>query len=326
MKSISNGYRWAALNSRHTSLFVSVCMLLLALPLHAQLRTPQSWQSELQQDHELVGKIWSEAGQAFISVDQLASEILSARYLLLGEKHDNPDHHAIQLAVLEYLIAQNRVQRLTLEMMDETVAPALLELQQQSAMDDDMLKTYLQWDDEGWDWPFYGPMIAAAYQAGINVAAGNISRATVGAVYGDENAIDVSGILTPAAEEQLLLDIDESHCGQLPASQFPAMFRVQQARDQSLATSMTIPPGENSSVLIAGNYHVRQDLGVPNYLLAREPDLMRSSIVSIAPLEVRAGETDPRAYQEVLQGQPAYDYLWFTPALSNEDYCASLQQ
>ena len=79
------------------------------------------------------------------------------------------------------------------------------------------------------------------------------------------------------------------------------------------------------SVLIAGNYHVRQDLGVPNYLAARETDLPRSRIVAVAALEVQEGETDPTAYQEVLESQPAYDYLWFTPALTSEDYCSSLR-
>lgn len=329
MKYINNGYRWVESNSRlaraNAPLFILI-FLLLASPLQAQLRSPESWQSELLQDHELVGRIWSEEAQSFISVEQFAAEISSARYLLLGEKHDNPDHHAIQQAILEFLLDEDSVQSLTLEMLDESVAPALIELFAQETMDETALKSYLQWDDEGWEWNFYGPMILAAYGAQIDILAGNISRATVGAVYGDENAIDVSGILSAAAEAQLLLDIDESHCGQLPESQFPAMFRVQQARDQMMANSMAIPAASRLSILIAGNYHVRQDLGVPNYLAAREPDMARSRIIAVAPLEVQAGETDPNAYQEVLEDQPAYDYLWFTPALTSEDYCASLQQ
>lgn len=321
MKSINNGYRWVAF-----SRLLSVCLaLLFTSSLHAQLAAPQAWQSELMQDHELVGRIWSQREQSFITVSELAQELLGAKYLLLGEKHDNPDHHAIQLNILTYLLQQEKVESLTMEMMDESISEVLPALRDQNGMDNAALKDFLRWDDEGWDWQFYGPLIAAAYDAQITIAAGNISRETVGAVYADENAIDVSGVLSATAEEQLLTDIDVSHCGQLPESQFPAMFRVQQARDQAMAVSMLLPQGEGMSVLIAGNYHVRQDLGVPNYLAARETDLPRSRIVAVAALEVQEGETDPTAYQEVLESQPAYDYLWFTPALTSEDYCSSLR-
>lgn len=321
MKYINNGYRWAAF-----SRLLTVTLLLLVMPsLHAQLEAPESWQSELMQDHELAGRIWSESDQSFITVDELAQEILGARYLLLGEKHDNPDHHAIQLNILTYLLQQDKVESLSMEMLDESVADVLPKLYSLGEMNDAVLKEFLEWDDAGWEWQFYGPLIAAAYEAQVSIVAGNISRATVGAVYADENAIDVRGILSAAAEEQLLIDIDVSHCGQLPESQFPAMFRVQQARDQAMAASMQSPQYDRLSVLIAGNYHVRQDLGVPNYLAAREADLPRSRIISVAAIEVLEGETDPTDYQEVLESQPAYDYLWFTPALTSEDYCASLR-
>lgn len=321
MKFINNGCRWVVF-----SRLLPTCLaLIFASSLHAQLATPEAWQSELMQDHELVGRIWSQREQSFITVSELAQELLGAKYLLLGEKHDNPDHHTIQLNILTYLLQQEKVESLTLEMMDESISQALPALRDKNGMDNAALKDFLQWDDEGWDWQFYGPLIAAAYDAKITLAAGNISRETVGAVYANEDAIDASGVLSATAEEQLLIDIDVSHCGQLPESQFPAMFRVQQARDQSMAASMLLPRGEGMSVLIAGNYHVRQDLGVPNYLAALEADLPRSRIVAVATLEVQEGETDPAAYQEVLESQPAYDYLWFTPALTSEDYCASLR-
>ncbi len=321
MKFINNGYRWAACSR----LAIATVAVFFASSLQAQLQEPEHWQSELFQDHELVGKIWSNASQEFVSVDELAEQLKSAKYLLLGEKHDNPDHHAIQLSIVEFLLREQRVGSLTLEMMDESVGEALDQLYEQATLDENALKSYLSWDDEGWDWDFYGPIIASAYSARVNIVAGNISRATVGAVYGDENAVAVNGILSSSAEEQLLLDIDESHCGQLPASQFPAMMRVQQARDLTMADSMARPESGEVAVLIAGNYHIRQDLGVPNYLRKRDGELPDSTILSVAAMEVSEGETDPRSYQESLESQAAYDYLWFTPALTSEDYCASLR-
>ena len=78
--------------------------------------------------------------------------------------------------------------------------------------------------------------------------------------------------------------------------------------------------------LIAGNYHARHDLGVPNYLLRQYLDLQRTDIVSISFTEVSPDGLDPQQYLESTAGVPAYDYIWFTPAVSNEDYCASMRE
>ena len=63
------------------------------------------------------------------------------------------------------------------------------------------------------------------------------------------------------------------------------MVRVQQARDYSMAQSMAAPDDSEIAVLVAGNYHARQDLGVPNYLLAKHNNLSREDIVNVANIE-----------------------------------------
>lgn len=322
MKFTSNGDKWVVLSKR---LAASVALLWICVA-QAQLQEPDHWQSTLLTGHDLVGKIWSQADQAFISTAELDARLQQARYLLLGEKHDNADHHALQLAVLDSLLARDKVSNVTFEMMDETVSERLLDIQLQPGLAGEEMKTYLLWDEEGWEWQFYGPLIQAVYDAGIRLAAGNINRDTIGQVYADPSFIDTSGILDESAMAQLNLEIDESHCGLLPESQFPAMVRVQQARDRAMARAMQRPPEDKISMLVAGNFHVRQDLGVPNYLAAREPTMPREQIVSLAFLEVQDGENDATAYQEQFSDRVAFDYIWFTPALTNEDYCASLQQ
>jgi len=291
-----------------------------------QLDPPAQWQSELLRDHELVGRIWSSADQAFIGSDEFAARIAEARFLLLGEKHDNADHHALQLAALEFLLARQQVHSVAFEMLDETIFERLLDIELQTGMTLPELKAYLLWDEEGWNWDFYGPMLQAVYEAGVILTAGNLNEASINRIYGDDSAIDVTGILSEQAVARLETDIDESHCGMLPESQFPAMVRVQQSRDRAMARALRRPPPGEVSVLIAGNYHVRKDLGVPAYLRAREPSLPPEQIVSVAFMEVQDGETSPPDYQDAVSGQTSFDYLWFTPALTSKDYCASLQQ
>ena len=108
------------------------------------------------------------------------------------------------------------------------------------------------------------------------------------ALYASDSPV-AEGAVGEIARAQLRADIDSSHCGLLPESQFDAMVRVQQGRDESLARSLVGVKecrGQSFAVLIAGNYHIRQDLGVPNYLLRAQRSLQREAIASVAFLEV----------------------------------------
>ena len=117
MKFMQTGSRWVALiRTRRFSKgrFLVVCAVLVVSSwASAQIAVPENWQSALYQDHQLVGKIWSSRDQKFIETDMLWSQLTGANYLLLGEKHDNPDHHALQLSVLEGLIREGVVSQVT---------------------------------------------------------------------------------------------------------------------------------------------------------------------------------------------------------------------
>jgi len=321
MKFIHNGLRWVDL-IRTALLFV---FTLVGVPGFSQLQPLQDWESALYTDEPLVGKIWHSASEQFVDVQDLANAIDSARYLLLGEKHDNPDHHSLQLKVLNHLIEQARVAAVAFEMMDSDDQEALDQIPRQDLTNLENLKEHLKWDEDGWGWGFYGPLVLAVVLGDIPVAGANITDATMSEVYGEDAVPEAIAILDEETMQQLNLDIDESHCGLLPESQFPAMVRVQQARDYNMANSMASPEAGKLSVLVAGNYHVRRDLGVPNYLLAREKTLKNEDILTLSFMEVEPGEADPVVYLQQFKSQLAFDYVWFTPAISDADYCASLR-
>jgi uncharacterized iron-regulated protein len=308
---------------RHLITLATFCFVLSA---QAQIELPAAWESSLYSDHPMVGRIWDSKLDQFIGVEELLGKIESARYLLLGEKHDNPDHHLLQLTLLEYFLQQQRVSNVAFEMLNSDQAPLLQQLQTQQIANLDELKSALEWDDEGWDWPFYGPMLYLVQQAGIPIAAANISDDTMMRVYAEPASAEISAVLDQAAMTQLDKDIDESHCGLLPQSQFPAMVRVQQTRDNSLAQSLPPAAADRLSILIAGNYHIRHDLSVPNYLLSQQAETGREQIVSLAFMEVDPSENSPEPYLQQFGERKAYDFIWFTPSISDEDYCASLQQ
>lgn len=277
------------------------------------------WKSTLNTDHPLVGRIWRSSDQQFISSGQLFTEISAYDFVLLGEKHDNPDHHLLQRQMLQKLQQDDSLELISFEMLSSDQQGKVDDLTPSTATSDASLKEHLSWDEEGWQWEYYGPMIRDALISGVPIAAGNISNDEMTAVYRGDPDESLTGILNELQLAQLNRDIDESHCGMLPSSQFPAMVRVQQARDQSMANSLIRFTSSGRRALIAGNFHVRRDLGVPNYIPASA-----GRVVSLAFMEVDPSSADPQDYLQQFSTTVPYDYVWFTPAVSAEDYCAGL--
>lgn len=55
-----------------------------------------SWKSPLGRDHSLTGRIWDVSSARFIDRETLVERLAGADFVLLGERHDNPDHHMQQ--------------------------------------------------------------------------------------------------------------------------------------------------------------------------------------------------------------------------------------
>jgi uncharacterized iron-regulated protein len=295
-----------------------------ALPAYT-IYSETEWLSTFHRDHILTGRIWDSESGEFISQQNLLDALTDATVLLLGEKHDNPDHHQLRLELLTLLLERKDIELLAMEMFSESQNELLTGLTPSSVTDNNNeLRGYLQWDEQGWTWDFYQPLLQTVISAGVPVVAANIDRERVLDIYRSSEPVTASNLLDEKQLEQLSADIDSSHCGLLPASQFPAMVRIQQTRDQQMAHALMqgsgdMPAGAGTRILIAGNYHIRRDLGVPNYL----PDL-QTETVSVAFLETDPDVTDPYAYLKQFSEVLPFDYIWFTPAVRNDDYCADM--
>lgn len=305
---------------------LSEILLLAALALAgAGCTSPtaqMSWQSPLYQGHELVGKIWLTKQNRFISRDQLLADLQQNPLLLLGEKHDNPDHHRLRLALLRDLLLPDARSLLVLEMMQGAQQIQIDALSDLSSANPETLASELAWDNEGWPWQFYGPAVMLALERHTSLRAGNINSSEVMKIYRDTEFGSTSQTLAPEQLAQLARDIDSSHCGMLPSDQIPAMVRVQQARDQAMADALMSGAGATEQrILLAGNYHIRHDLGVPNYL----NDSSTRRPLSMAFLEVDPEHTAAGNYLQQFSETGAYDVIWFTPALTQEDYCAGMR-
>ncbi|RPJ26289.1 MAG: hypothetical protein EHM35_14990, partial [Planctomycetaceae bacterium] len=167
------GDRWPL----RTALWLCFGVLLLAT-VHAG-ESWDAWQAPLGQGHPLLGRIWDVAANEFIDSPTLVDQLSRGRFVLLGEKHDNPDHHRLQAWLLRALIAAGRRPAVGFEMFTVDDAPAIARQLAAQPTDANGLAEAVHWQGSGWpDWAMYQPIAAAALQARLPVVATNLSPTT----------------------------------------------------------------------------------------------------------------------------------------------------
>ena len=201
----------------------------------------------------------------------------SARYLLLGELHDNPHVHRLRLDWLHQLLARTRFV-LAMEQFDTSMQPQLDEARKLHVHDggteqqrSHRLAQAAGFSFDGWDWPLYEPVVSFALRNGLTLVGANLSNADASAVArGAAGAIDASAPAgwSAADEASMQAAIRDGHCGLLPESAVDGMMRAQLARDRTMARVLYEAARRTRLpvVLLAGNGHVRADIGVPRHL------------------------------------------------------------
>lgn len=311
-------------------LLLAALLITLSLPAAAQMPSPVGdWTTTLDRDHGLVGRIWLPAEERFIDPAELAHRLATADFVLLGERHDNPDHHRLQAWSLAQIIAAGKKPLVAFEMISPEQAPALSQHLADHPRDVDGLAQAIDWANSHWpDWANYRPLFAEAMAANLPIRPANLAIDTLRTIArGQDLSPDqrrhyrLDEPLDPAVASALADEIRESHCGQLPERVVPGMVNVQRARDAAMAHAMA-DDSPTGAVLIAGAGHTRSDRGVPAQLATLAPG---RTIFSLAFLEVSSDETDPMAYGEPMSAaRPPFDAIWFTPRANDDDPCAQM--
>ena len=244
---------------------------------------------------------------------------------MLGEKHDNPDHHALQARALGEMLARGRQPAVLLEMIDVDRQPAIDAYLAEPRASGAGFGAAMDWETRGWPtYTWYEPMLTIAMKARLPILAANlpladargIVRRGLGAL--DEATVRRLGLDQPFSKSQAAEVREEmrtSHCGHLPEEMLEPMALAQRARDAIMAWRMVEAKNGRSVVLIAGAGHGRIDRGVPAFIRARAPG---ARIVSVAFAEVERGVEVPNAQ--------AFDFVWYTPRATDEDPCAAMRK
>jgi uncharacterized iron-regulated protein len=193
---------------------------------------------------------------------------------LLGEVHDNAEHHRRRGAILRRAFEAGWRPAVVMEQFDTDRQADIERSRSERPLD----AAYLIANAgavRGWSWADLEPMIACVLQFDLPLLAGNLprtmsarlARESYDAVLGAERVREL-GLNAPpdpawqAAQEHA---IDLGHCGALPRGALAGMARAQFARD-ALMAQLLRKHAARGAVLLAGTGHVRRDIGVPRWL------------------------------------------------------------
>lgn len=234
--------------------------------------------------------------------------------VLLGEVHDNAAGHALRLRAFDALLAGGARPALVLEPFDLGDQPAIDAASRREPRPDGraLVQAVLAarppgTAPAGWDWRFYEPFLDRALRLGLPIVAGNVGRDAARRIIRD--GLAPAGYDAAVPEEIVAgqaRDIEAGHCGQVDAAFARRMAQAQVARDQQMARAVEAHAA-GGVVLLAGNGHVRTDIGVPRWLSAATR--ARSEAVGVLEAD------DPVT---------AFDRIVRVPAARRADPCAGL--
>lgn len=199
---------------------------------------------------------------------------------LMGEVHDHPSGHFYRFNDLQSMLGGAWRPALLMEQFDTQRQADLTRAWQTCSQAACVIAAA---GGKGWDWPLYEPLIDLALKYRLPLVAANLSRDQLmgvmkqgfGAQF-DDATIERFHLNRPLPQPWLDRQrqaIAVGHCNLLPASQVDPMVRAQAARDIEFARLIEQYAGQGV-VLIAGNGHVRRDLGVYAWL----PQDLRSRV------------------------------------------------
>ncbi len=291
----------------------------------------EPWVSTKYRNHPLVGRAFDVKTGKPVDAATLDAAAAKADYVLLGETHDNPDHHRLQARMIRAVTAAGRRPALAVEMLDVGQQPAIDAALKADPRSADAFGQAVKWAKSGWPpYAMYRPVFAAALDAGLPIVAGNLSRKKIQEIVDQGPGALPSPLkeqlekpLSKEEEAAMTDEMRESHCGKLPEFLLAPMVLGQRARDATMADRMTGADGGQGAILVAGAGHVRKDRGVPAYLAQLAPG---RSVVSVAFVEASPDACSLADYGAGygVNALP-FDYVVFTPGTEREDPCSTIK-
>lgn len=293
-------------------LIFSVFMVFFTLSGCAETRSPAPMLATIPgvSGHFKIGEILDLKTGTALAFDDLIDQISSKDLIFIGEVHDNPEHHLIQLQILQALVACCGPISIAMEFFEKPQQP-ILDRYNRSEMDE---KEFLKEVDWGSDYYFYRPLIRMAKQNNGAVLAINAPRKVVRKVArqgleslddSERSKIAQEIDLSNEAHRNYVREAYERHThGDL--KEFEYFYEAQCVWEDTMAESLAEYLRKNGNKLVAfmGNGHIINKFGVPDRTIERDP----VSMVTIMPLPIN---------KDITIEKETADYVWLTDDCSH---------
>lgn len=250
--------------------------------------------------------IRSRTGSA-VSFEDLVADLSTARVIYLGEKHNDPEHHKIQLDVIRALYGIDSHVVVGMEMFDTSYQP-VLNLWSGGKLDEQAFLEKVHWyANWKYDFGLYKEILDFIKQENIRLAGLNIpfhipAKISVGGI---ENLADSEKVFLP---EQIELS-NEPHREyvekvfnhhQIPGREkFEFFYAAQCVWEDTMASSVAEALQADRMIVLAGNGHIIRKFGIPDRAFRRTGADFRTVYLAPAGSEVESGYAD---------------YIWVSPS------------
>jgi uncharacterized iron-regulated protein len=248
-----------------------------------------------------------------ISFDQLIDQVGARRLIFIGEVHNNPEHHLIQVQILQALMSQYKSLNLAMEFFNETQQSVLNHYLAGSTTETEFLR------DVGWDknwayaYHFYRPLLLMTKEKDRKILAINAPRTIVRKVArsglsslapNERNQLASHINLKNESHREYLYQIYKKHSHQ-DLKRFDFFYQAQCVWEDTMAENISkyLSKTKEKLVVLTGNGHIVNKYGIPNRTLNRIKIPMVT--ILLQPL------TGPLTLKRKMA-----DYIWLTGACS----------
>lgn len=246
-----------------------------------------------------------------LSFETLVDRVASMDLIFVGEVHDNPEHHLLQVQILQGLAERSGPVNIAMESFQRT-SQGSLDRYLEGELTEKAFLEEVDWKRSwGIEYHFYRPLLLWAKRNRARVLAINapstvvrkVARQGLKGLRADERSQLAGEIdLDNKAHRAYLRGVYEGHVHR-ELKDFDFFYEAQCVWEDTMAESISGYFRDNRTKLVVftGNGHIVNKFGVPDRTVRRTP----LSMATIMPYPLK---------ESVIIPPGAADYVWLTPA------------
>ena len=192
--------------------------------------------------------------------DDFIVEVLDVDILLVGELHDDFDHHLAEILLIKAL-SKNKNIDVAFEMLGgdkQKYADGL----DKKTRPGELIKT-IKWNNKMWELRHYKGVLETAFYS-ANIKCANLSEDEIKLIFAGAQPISGKFSTSKSVQEAIVKIVRGAHGG-VNKQDIQKLVQAQQYKDRRMAD--VVNKSANFALLIAGRYHVQKDIGVPLHLM-----------------------------------------------------------